>query len=409
MSNPRMPAVLLIRLGFLWMLISLWPSSRSIAVEAEFQSYRSRPHACRFWSATSEQLPDEVARQHLLTLPFSMLKLSAANPDGWALAFWPELGGEPDLRRGALQADQDSLFTTSAERLCNSEPMIAMGHIRNCSSGLCDIPNPHLFRRQMDGRTWLFGHNGDIAKELLLDLIEPDFLAANPPAVGGNQEEWVDSELFFIYLLQCFAQENWQVKPGLGKAVGWLRARIPGDQEYLNFVLSDGENLWAYREGPSAFRLHREESVTHFTAIASRYPGESMGSWIPMLNGELVTVGPGSPAVVESIDLYLDATTNPDFADTVTSAKLWPNYPNPFNPATTIRFELSEPAWLTVAIFDLRGARVAQLADGPCDGGRFEINWQARAGNGEPLPTGIYLLRLSAGDLSITRKVVLAK
>jgi predicted glutamine amidotransferase len=410
MSNPGKAAMMLICLGFLCVSVSPWPGSRITASETGFRPYTPRPHACRFWATASERIPEAVTRQHLLTLPFSLLNLGGANPDGWALAFWSGIGGEPTLQRGAPPADQDPLFASSAELICDREPMIAMGHVRNCSSGLCDIPNPHLFRRQMDDRTWLFGHNGDISKELLLQLIEPDFLAANPPEVGGDQEEWIDSELYFIYLLQCFAQEEWQVKPGLGKAVSWLRALIPGDQEYLNFVLSDGENLWAYREGPSAFRLHDEaEDGTRYTAVASRYPDLPMGSWIPMLNGELVSATPGASAVVESIDSYLVETDNPDLPDGEMIASLWPNYPNPFNPATTIRFELSDPAWLNVAVFDLRGARVAQLADGPSDEGRFEIHWQARSSTGEYLPTGIYLLRLTAGEVSITRKMVLAK
>lgn len=408
MTDRRISLVLLICLIALSAAV---PCSDALGVdttETTFRPYTPRSHACRFWAAASIRVPEDSILQHLLTLPYSMLNLSHANPDGWALAHWTDAGGEPDLRRSDTQADQDPLFASSVEWMGALEPRIAMGHIRNCSSGLCDIPNPHLFRRQIEGRVWLFGHNGDISKDLLIELIEPSFLNAHPPEIGGALEEWIDSELYFIYLLQCFSREEWQVKQGLGRAVGALRERIPGDQEYLNFVLSEGESLWAYREGPSAFRLHAEEAGVPFTAVASRYPDLPMDPWIPMENGELVSVSPGGDAVVESIDLYLQPPDDPETPEPA-SARLWSNYPNPFNPSTRIRFELDEPAWMTLTVFDLRGVRVAQLADGPCDAGRFEIDWEARTNDGDLLPTGIYLLRLRVGEVSVTRKLVLAK
>jgi predicted glutamine amidotransferase len=374
-----------------------------------YQPYTPVPHACRFWASTAEQIPGEVIDQHLLTLPYSILNLSDANPDGWALGYWTGTGGEPVVQRGAPPAFLDPMFRAAAEQMRTMEPRIGMGHIRNCSSGLCDIPNPHLFRRQMDDRTWLLAHNGSIDKELLLELIDPGFLATNPPEVGENQEEWIDSELFFLYLLQCFEGKNWSVRHGLGQAVSWLRSLIPGDQEYLNFILSEGDTLWAYKEGPSAFRQHTEYNGIWYTAIASRYPDKPMDPWISMLNGELVSVTPGAPPVVEDIDIYLDMTVAPELPSGATGARLLPNFPNPFNPRTRIRFELSEPGWLDISVFDAGGARVARLADGPCDGGRFEIDWLARTSSGRELPSGIYLLRLSSGNFTATRKMVLAR
>ena len=95
------------------------------------------------------------------------------------------------------------------------------------------------------------------------------------------------------------------------------------------------------------------------------------------------------------------------------------NYPNPFNPATTIGFEISgegergiAPAagrHVVLEIFDLRGRRIRRLVDAALDPGRHEIAWNGRDGRGEPVPSGIYIYSLRAGDRSATRKMILLK
>ena len=60
--------------------------------------------------------------------------------------------------------------------------------------------DPHPFERVKDDRYWLMGHNGTIDKDVLVSLIRPDYLAANPPQYGSNQSEWIDSDLYQIFL-----------------------------------------------------------------------------------------------------------------------------------------------------------------------------------------------------------------
>jgi hypothetical protein len=84
-------------------------------------------------------------------------------------------------------------------------------------------------------------------------------------------------------------------------------------------------------------------------------------------------------------------------------------YPNPFNPATTIAYAIPRPSRVRLAVFDIRGARVATLVDEVQPAGRREVTWNARDRRGAPLASGVYVVRLDAGALQQRRKIVLVK
>ena len=80
------------------------------------------------------------------------------------------------------------------------------------------------------------------------------------------------------------------------------------------------------------------------------------------------------------------------------------NYPNPFNPSTTINFTLAETASVELTVFDLMGRKVATLAQGLTEAGDHSIEF-----NAENLSSGIYIYTLNAGDVQMSRRMVLVK
>ena len=88
---------------------------------------------------------------------------------------------------------------------------------------------------------------------------------------------------------------------------------------------------------------------------------------------------------------------------------LYPNYPNPFNPVTTIRYDLSDDAHVTLDIHDLMGREVITLVDGPKSAGSRSIQWNARDKQGRAVSAGLYLYTIRAGQYSQTKKMVLLK
>jgi len=87
-----------------------------------------------------------------------------------------------------------------------------------------------------------------------------------------------------------------------------------------------------------------------------------------------------------------------------TSPWLSPNYPNPFNPETRIRFGVPGTGYVRLSVIDLLGREVAVLVDEQRGAGRYTETWDAR-----DLPSGSYFTRLTVGSTSITRKLVLLK
>jgi len=85
------------------------------------------------------------------------------------------------------------------------------------------------------------------------------------------------------------------------------------------------------------------------------------------------------------------------------------NVPNPFNPETVIEFEITVAGPIELAVYDLRGNRVRTLFAGGHDVGRDSITWNGRDDDGRPLPSGIYLYRLTQGDLGEARKLTLVR
>lgn len=86
------------------------------------------------------------------------------------------------------------------------------------------------------------------------------------------------------------------------------------------------------------------------------------------------------------------------------------NAPNPFNPTTWIRFELPETRLVRLFVYDLRGRLVKNLINGEERvAGSYQVTWNGQAENGEKVSSGIYFLKLQAGEEIKTRKMILFK
>jgi len=83
------------------------------------------------------------------------------------------------------------------------------------------------------------------------------------------------------------------------------------------------------------------------------------------------------------------------------------NYPNPFNPSTTIEYELPEPGNVRLDIFNILGQQIRTLVDGWEDTGMHQVTWDGRDDRGNGVGAGLYLYRLQALGTSISRKMLL--
>jgi hypothetical protein len=93
------------------------------------------------------------------------------------------------------------------------------------------------------------------------------------------------------------------------------------------------------------------------------------------------------------------------------------NFPNPFNPITTLRYDLPSDAFVTLSIHDMLGREVTQLVNTTQEAGFKSVQWDAKDSMGRPVSAGVYLYQIQAGDPSLnsgygfvqTKKMVLLK
>jgi subtilisin family serine protease len=119
------------------------------------------------------------------------------------------------------------------------------------------------------------------------------------------------------------------------------------------------------------------------------------------LNGEVSFHGPvtvsvtGNPGTEVPPVVYLTALNG--------------NFPNPFNPNTTIRFTLAESKPVTLAVFNLRGQVVRHFSLGACSAGVHTVNWDGTTDCGTAVGSGVYLLRMRTGEQVFHRYMMLMK
>ncbi|MDD4309707.1 MAG: T9SS type A sorting domain-containing protein [Candidatus Cloacimonetes bacterium] len=85
------------------------------------------------------------------------------------------------------------------------------------------------------------------------------------------------------------------------------------------------------------------------------------------------------------------------------------NYPNPFNPSTTVRFSIPNEGKVKLSIYNIRGQKVADLIDGELSAGIHQAIWQGKDNGGRSIASGIYFAKLQQGKRNTVHKMVLLK
>jgi hypothetical protein len=85
------------------------------------------------------------------------------------------------------------------------------------------------------------------------------------------------------------------------------------------------------------------------------------------------------------------------------------NIPNPFNPETEIRYSIPEEGRITLKIYDLLGKEIITLADGVKSAGHYRVQWNSLDQHGNPVPSGVYVYRLTCGNHVEQKKMILIK
>jgi glutamine amidotransferase len=201
---------------------------------------------CRFLAVRGE--PEAVHAFLQGHIPEEFQLRSRRHTAGWGIAWYQDQ--TPELRRKPVWVKEDSTFLPVLRDLT---PRTAILHVRRATRGRISEENTHPFTL---GR-WAFAHNGTIVHKVIDAARE----WLHPITAGQT-----DSEVFF-HLLLHFIEEKGSVVEGTRAAVRWI-LNI-SESPRLNFVMSDGDRIYAYRRGHTLY---------HFAALIKDSPVEGVSS-----------------------------------------------------------------------------------------------------------------------------------
>lgn len=181
-------------------------------------------------------------------------------------------------------------------------------------------------------------------------------------------------------------------------------------QGTLLFLVSDslpqGENWLSVP--PLAFgQLAAGESEVVAVTVdpAGLTPNQTYLGYVQITSNDTLTTRLNLP-----VEIFIQPPSGLEIGATVPgSPALYPNYPNPFNPVTRITFDVPRSGPVKLEIFNILGQRVSLLVAQPLTPGQYTVEWNAQNDLGEPLGSGMYVYRLTVGEKTLSRKMILLR
>jgi hypothetical protein len=144
--------------------------------------------------------------------------------------------------------------------------------------------------------------------------------------------------------------------------------------------------------------------------------GEGSGDLVEFVFKSIHTPVPGDFQVAEGVLIDLSGKMDPLLNVEVGNLSLLPesygldqNHPNPFNPSTTINYQMPEEAQVKLVIYNLLGQQIKTLVNERVEAGFHKIVWDGTDEIGRQVASGVYVYRMDAGSFHHTRRMMLVK
>ncbi len=251
--------------------------------------------------------------------------------------------------------------------------------------------NPSSYSSLTGGATnysvWLYNQNGNNIS-IQVKTTESSSLGLPPskPHFGWNPGDFLN-EYGWIYLAWG---ADW-----------WDGESIEPDYEWSELQRKIGDGSWVtLYSGPN--RVWSDGSITYdpngSTPVYFRVRiRDSQGLWSVLSDLFSTKMIPCSP--------FFDKSGSGNTSEKMPSMYLLEqNYPNPFNPTTTISYSVQKDGLVTLKVFDILGKEVANLVNNRMTAGSYSVEF-----NAANLPSGIYVYKLTSGNFTESKKLILLK
>jgi len=256
----------------------------------------------------------------------------------------------------------------------------------------------------------------DCATAIEPTIVVNEFLALNDACCtdpNGENDDYIE---LYNYGNEAVNIGGYIITDNIGNYENYHQIPIGNDST----IIQPGEIilLWADKDS--------EQGVLHLEIKLSG-SGEQIAIFMPDSNTVVDTLSYGEQTVDVSYgrfpngsDTWQQMNPTPGTSNTeelfsmdsntiLNSYRLYPAYPNPFNPETTIRYDLPEQTFVFITIYDVLGRKVRTIVNEKQDSGQRSIIWNAKDENERSVSAGIYLYQIQAGDFVQTEKLILIK
>jgi hypothetical protein len=176
--------------------------------------------------------------------------------------------------------------------------------------------------------------------------------------------------------------------------------QINNNGEY-GFLLSAIDGQFNGGINPDKFRLKIWEKLSEAIVYDNQLGAEEDADATCVIGGGSIVIHKSDNLKKESIEMA--QTEIPiDFS-------LNQNFPNPFNPITTIDYQVPSATYVIIQVFNLRGEKIRNLVNNIVQPGVQTVRWDARDDKGTNVPAGIYLCQLKAASYNRTIRMILLK
>ena len=244
-----------------------------------------------------------------------------------------------------------------------------------------DMYSPSSTGAAADGSDWLHGHPSGLGAKYGMNSTKWGWTSISHYAVNYTDYGSVlgeDGSGLFIFQPTNIPSSCQQ----------WTMIVDHNDSAWDGFYISIGENSPNFRSNDWAPPKPDDGIINYYSY-----------HWLAQLPYDQKRVMLGDPATAVS-ELEGEVPSNAALDDA---------FPNPFNPSTTIRFRLPWEAHVTVKIFNSQGQFVADLVDDTLAAGNFETTWDGKDANGVEVSSGVYVYKISAPGLDLSKKVTFLK
>jgi hypothetical protein len=266
----------------------------------------------------------------------------------------------------------------------------------------------------MGNRLVVFSHEGDFYQ--ILDLLDPDDPLTH--IYSGMAHKVNPNGSVTFYLADCNLSNVRRYVYSRTDQLSYENEINLGDRmetTISDVLYSDMFGLWAIENrGPHLYRIAENLSRVLIEVSGEQFDPQNM------FHIQKVRLLPDRLVIFEEMG---DDTGILSFAFNLPSGKreneaqeiipfifaLNQNYPNPFNPNTIIEFEIPSAQWVTLEIFNILGQEVKTLVDQNKNAGHYSILWDGTNNSGKKIASGVYFSRLSAGDRTEIKKMLLLK